>query len=59
MTRTLSPAPLYDRMDVIPLSSYTAEEKFHIAKGHLLHQADQAKRADPCGSSGSPTMPSA
>ena len=30
------PAPLYDRMDVIPLSSYTADEKFHIAKGHLL-----------------------
>ncbi len=30
------PAPLYDRMDVIPLSSYTADEKFHIAKEHLL-----------------------
>lgn len=25
------PAPLYDRMDVIELSSYTAEEKFQIA----------------------------
>ena len=23
-------------MDVIPLSSYTADEKFHIAKEHLL-----------------------
>lgn len=30
------PAPLYDRMDVIPLSSYTSDEKFHIAKEHLL-----------------------
>lgn len=30
------PAPLYDRMDVITLSSYTAEEKKRIAKRHLL-----------------------
>ena len=30
------PAPLYDRMDVIELSSYTAEEKFQIARRHLL-----------------------
>ncbi len=30
------PAPLLDRMDVIELSSYTAEEKFQIAKHHLL-----------------------
>ncbi len=30
------PAPLYDRMDVITLSSYTAEEKRRIAKRHLL-----------------------
>lgn len=30
------PRPLYDRMDVLELSSYTAEEKFHIAKKHLL-----------------------
>ena len=30
------PVPLYDRMDVITLSSYTAEEKFHIAREHLL-----------------------
>ncbi len=30
------PAPLFDRMDVIHLSSYTAEEKKRIAKRHLL-----------------------
>ncbi len=30
------PAPLFDRMEVIELGSYTAEEKFHIAKEHLI-----------------------
>ncbi len=30
--------PLYDRMDVIYLEGYTANEKFHIAKGHLLEK---------------------
>ena len=28
--------PLLDRMEIIELSSYTPEEKFEIAKGHLL-----------------------
>ncbi len=28
--------PLYDRMEVIELNSYTAEEKYHIAKNHLI-----------------------
>ncbi|MGN0504486.1 MAG: endopeptidase La [Ruminococcus sp.] len=30
------PEPLRDRMDVIELSSYTREEKFNIAKRHLV-----------------------
>lgn len=30
------PAPLLDRMEIIELSSYTREEKFHIAKEHLI-----------------------
>ncbi len=30
------PAPLQDRMEIIELSSYTREEKFQIAKRHLV-----------------------
>lgn len=34
-TSTIS-APLYDRMEIIELNSYTQEEKFNIAKKHLI-----------------------
>ena len=30
------PKPLMDRMEIIELSSYTQNEKFHIAKDHLI-----------------------
>ncbi len=33
---SLIPEPLYDRMEIIELPSYTAEEKFNIAKKHLI-----------------------
>ena len=36
------PGPLYDRMDILRVPSYTAEEKFHIAKGYLVKK--QLKR---------------
>lgn len=34
-------APLLDRMEVIELNSYTAVEKFHIAKEHLIKKEMQ------------------
>lgn len=41
------PSPLYDRMDVIQLGSYTAEEKWHIAKQHLLPKQIKANGLKP------------
>lgn len=41
--QTIDP-PLLDRMEVIELPSYTREEKFHIAKEHLI-----AKQMKKCG----------
>ena len=36
------PAPLMDRMEIIPLSGYTEDEKREIAKGHLLDKQVKA-----------------
>ena len=36
---SLISAPLYDRMEILELSSYTDTEKFNIAKEHLLEAA--------------------
>lgn len=36
--RSTIPAPLLDRMEIIELASYTREEKFRIAKNHLVNK---------------------
>ncbi len=35
-TTAAIPSPLLDRMEIIEVNSYTANEKFHIAKEHLV-----------------------
>lgn len=41
---SMIPAPLLDRMEIIEINSYTREEKFQIAKKHLI-----PKQLDLCG----------
>lgn len=41
------PEPLLDRMEIIELSSYTREEKFQIAKRHLVQKQIQAHGMKP------------
>jgi ATP-dependent Lon protease len=41
------PSPLLDRMDVIPLSGYTENEKFGIAKRYLVPKQLEAHGLDP------------
>ncbi len=40
------PAPLYDRMEIINIESYTREEKFNIAKKHLIPKQIKANGLD-------------
>ena len=41
------PGPLRDRMEVVTLSGYTREEKFHIAKDHLVPKVVRDNGLDP------------
>ncbi len=41
------PAPLRDRMEIIELTSYTREEKFQIAKRHLVAKQQEAHGLKP------------
>ena len=41
------PAPLLNRMEVIPFVGYTETEKYHIAVDHLLPKAEKAAGIEP------------
>ena len=41
------PGPLRDRMEIIPLSGYTADEKFHIAHRYLVSRQIEANGVQP------------
>ena len=41
------PKPLLDRMEVIEISGYTANEKFHIAKEHLVAKQEEMNGIEP------------
>jgi ATP-dependent Lon protease len=41
------PGPLRDRMEIIPLAGYTAEEKFHIARRYLVSRQMEANGVQP------------
>ena len=41
------PAPLLNRMEVIPFTGYTETEKYHIAVQHLLPKAERAAGIEP------------
>lgn len=41
------PGPLRDRLEIIPYTGYTEEEKFHIASEHLLKKVYEANGLSP------------
>ena len=51
------PAPLLDRMELIEISGYTKNEKFAIAKDHLMPEDPEQSTASIRTSSGSMTKP--